>query len=120
VSIRRFCTISVGYGCEPSIGKFLNLGRGLGVMVNVSGIDVEAKVIPKSQLVLAWNELTTKPFPRVKGYQLADEDFERVIRPKRCIEDVEREWRSGAGVFRPWAPTRVFSTLKRLQKPSSQ
>jgi hypothetical protein len=60
-------------------------------MVEISGINVEAKAIPKSQLVLAWRELTRKPFPRVKAYRLTDEDFDRVIRLRRCDEDMERE-----------------------------
>ena len=60
-------------------------------MVKISGIDVTARVIPKSQMVLAWKELTRKPFPRVKAYRLTDEDFDRVIRLRRCEEDLERE-----------------------------
>ena len=60
-------------------------------MVKISELDVTARVVPKRQLILAWKELTRKPFPRVKAYRLTDEDFDRVIRLRRCEEDLERE-----------------------------
>jgi hypothetical protein len=60
-------------------------------MVKIAGISVKAKVVPERQLILAWKELTRKPFPQVKAYQLTDEDFDRIIRLRRCEEDMERE-----------------------------
>jgi hypothetical protein len=90
-------------------------------MVEISGINVKAKVIPKRQLVLAWKELTRKPFPRVKAYRLTDEDFDRVIRLRRCEEDMEREreeWGrvlstmgTDACVFNAEAPSKAESII---------
>jgi hypothetical protein len=71
-------------------------------MITIEGISVEAKGVPERQLVLAWKELTRKPFPQVKAYQLTDEDFDRVIRLRRCREDMERE-------LEEWG--RVLSTI---------
>ena len=76
---------------ERLLQTFFTSGREFAVMVEISGINVKAKAIPKSQLVLAWKELTRKSFPRVKAYRLTDEDFDRVIRLRRCEEDMERE-----------------------------
>jgi hypothetical protein len=63
----------------------------LPIEITVEGIKVKAKTIPNKQLVLAWKRLTDKPFPKVKAFQLNDEDFDRVIRLKRCEEDELRE-----------------------------
>jgi hypothetical protein len=60
-------------------------------MVTIEGITVEAKTVPKKQLISAWRTLTSKPFPRVKAYQLRDEDFDRIIRLRWCEGDMERE-----------------------------
>jgi len=45
------------------------LGYG-SIVINIEGVRVEAKAIPKQQIVSMWKELTTKPFPRVKAFQL--------------------------------------------------
>ncbi|MCW4046205.1 MAG: hypothetical protein NWE99_01390 [Candidatus Bathyarchaeota archaeon] len=60
-------------------------------MVTIEGISVKAKAVPKRQLVSAWRTLTSKSFPRVKAYQVRDEDFDRIIRLRRCEEDMEGE-----------------------------
>lgn len=60
-------------------------------MVTIEGIKVDAKRIPKSKLTWAWETLTTKPFPKVKAYQLKDDDFNRVVILRRCEEDELRE-----------------------------
>ncbi|MBT0160065.1 hypothetical protein G4O51_08775 [Candidatus Bathyarchaeota archaeon A05DMB-2] len=60
-------------------------------MITSEGISVEAKPVPKRQFVSAWRALTSKPFPRVKAYQLRDYDFDRVIRLRLCDEDMEKE-----------------------------
>lgn len=60
-------------------------------MVIIEGIEVRAKTIPKRQLISKWQKLTCKPFPKIRAYQLKDYDFNRVIRLKRCEEDMQRE-----------------------------
>jgi len=60
-------------------------------MITVEGINVRAKTIPKRQLILAWQKLTSKPIPKIKAFQLKDDDFDRVIRLRRCEEDEQRE-----------------------------
>jgi hypothetical protein len=60
-------------------------------MVTIEGITVEAEAVPKEQLASAWRALTSNPFPKVKAFQLKDDDFDRVIRLRRCEEDMERE-----------------------------
>ena len=60
-------------------------------VITVEGIRVKAKAIPRQQLVSIWRELTSKPFPKVKAFQLKDDAFDRVIRLRRCEEDELRE-----------------------------
>ena len=60
-------------------------------MITIEGIRVKSKTIPQKKLVAIWDMLTSKPFPKVKAFQLGDDDFERVIRFRRCDEDMERE-----------------------------
>lgn len=60
-------------------------------MIKIEGIQVKAKTIPKQQLISEWRKLTCKPFPKVKAFRLKDEDFDRVIRLRRCREDELRE-----------------------------
>jgi len=60
-------------------------------MITVEGIRVKAKAIPKRRLQSTWRALTDKSFPKVKAYRLRNEDFDRVIRLRRCEEDEQRE-----------------------------
>jgi hypothetical protein len=60
-------------------------------MITIEGIKLKAKTIPKKQLVSAWKTLTDKPLPKVQAFQLEDSDFDRVMRLRRCAEDMERE-----------------------------
>jgi hypothetical protein len=60
-------------------------------MVTIEGIKVNVKHISKSQLTSAWEALTPQPFPKVKAYQLKDDDFNRIITLRRCPEDELRE-----------------------------
>ena len=60
-------------------------------MITLEGIKVRAKTIPKRQLTSTWRRLTRKPFPKVKAFQLKDEDFDRVICLRQCKEDELRE-----------------------------
>jgi hypothetical protein len=60
-------------------------------LITVEDLKLKAKTIPKKQLLPIWKTLTSKPFPKVKAYQLSDYDFDRIIRLKRCEEDEQRE-----------------------------
>ena len=60
-------------------------------MITIEGIKVQAKTIPKRQLTSTWRKLTSKPFPKIKALLLKDDDFDRVIRLRRCKEDEFRE-----------------------------
>ena len=60
-------------------------------MVTVEGIKVNAKTLPKRQLLAEWKKLTDQPFPKLKAFQLKDEDFDRVMKLRRCAEDEVRE-----------------------------
>ena len=60
-------------------------------LITVEGIKVNAKPIPKTHLFSIWKTITNKPFPKVKANELKDNDFDRVIRLRRCKEDDLRE-----------------------------
>lgn len=58
-------------------------------MVMVEGIEIKmkAKPIRKRQLVKAWKTLSCKSLPKVKAFELSDEDFNHVIQHRHCFED---------------------------------
>jgi hypothetical protein len=56
-------------------------------MVTIEGIKIGAKAIPKWQLMSEWKTLTNQPFPKVKAYQLKDNEFNRVMKLRRCEEE---------------------------------
>ncbi len=60
-------------------------------MITLEGLKLEAKIIPKKQLVSIWRTLTGKPFPEVRAFQLEDEDFEYVLQLRKCRDDERRE-----------------------------
>lgn len=60
-------------------------------MVNIDEFDVNARSIPKKQLVSIWRTLTNQPFPNVRAFSLQDEDFEYVLRLRKCRDDERRE-----------------------------
>jgi len=60
-------------------------------VITLEGIKIKAATIPRKHLVSTWKALTSKPFLKVKGFRLDDSDFDRVIRLRRCKEDVRRE-----------------------------
>jgi len=60
-------------------------------MISVDGIRIKTRIIPRRQLVTAWKTLTSKPFPKVKAFQLGDDDFDYVLRLRWSKEDEERE-----------------------------
>jgi hypothetical protein len=74
-----------------SVGCRLSRVFGCSTMVTIEGIKVNAKTIPKRQLLAEWKTLTDQPFPKMKAFQLKDGDFNRVMRFRRCREDEVRE-----------------------------
>jgi len=60
-------------------------------MITLEGIRIKAATIPRQHLLSAWKALTSKPFPKVKGFRLSDSDFERITQLRRCREDERRE-----------------------------
>ena len=71
--------------------EFLRLAQDSLGMITIEGIKVKAKTIPKEILISTWKTLTNEPFPKVKAFQLNDNDFNRVIQLRRCEEDEIRE-----------------------------
>jgi hypothetical protein len=61
------------------------------VVITIEGIRVNAKAISEKQLVSMWKALSSRPFPRVKAFQLDDGDFDRVMALRKCWADVGRE-----------------------------
>jgi len=57
----------------------------------VKGVKIKAKNIYGNKLVKAWKTLSSKPMPRIKALKLSDEDFNNVIKQRRCPEDNLRE-----------------------------
>ena len=47
--------------------------------------------IPRRHLAAAWKTLSRKPMPKVKALKLSDDDFNRVLQHRHCIEDDFRE-----------------------------
>ena len=60
-------------------------------MITLEGLKVKANEIPAEQLVSVWKTLSEEPFPKVKAFQLEDNDFERIIKRRKCWGDVRRE-----------------------------
>lgn len=60
-------------------------------MITIEGIRVNEKAIPRRQLVSIWRMLSNEAFPRVKAFQLGDDDFDRIIALRKCWADVGRE-----------------------------
>ena len=61
------------------------------VVITLAGLRVKAKAVPKKEVVSLWRTLTTKPFPRVKVYQLQDSDFESIVALSKTRDDEKRE-----------------------------
>jgi hypothetical protein len=57
----------------------------------IEGFKMKGKRIHERQLVKAWKTTSSKPFPKVKALKLSDEDFNFVIKNRRCPEDNLRE-----------------------------
>ncbi|TFH21596.1 hypothetical protein E4G67_05485 [Candidatus Bathyarchaeota archaeon] len=57
----------------------------------VDGIVMKTEHISKRHLTAAWKTLSNKPMPKVKALKLSDEDFNRVLRRRQCVEDDFRE-----------------------------
>ena len=70
-------------------------------MIAIEGIMVKAKALPQRRLSSIWKELTRKPFPKVKAFQLKDTDFNRVISMRKCREDELRELEEWNAILSP-------------------
>ena len=57
----------------------------------VEGIKMKTEHIPKRRLTAAWKTLSRKPMPKVKALRLNDQDFNHVLKHRRCVEDNFRE-----------------------------
>ena len=57
----------------------------------VEGLEMRAQRVPKWMLESAWKTLSTKPFPNVKAWRLSDDNFNRVLEHRQCLEDNLRE-----------------------------
>jgi len=60
-------------------------------MTTIEGAKVRARIIPRKQLISIWKTLTNEPLPKVKAFQLEDEDFDHIIQTRNCKEDERRE-----------------------------
>ncbi len=60
-------------------------------LVTVDGIKMKIKPVPIKQLAAAWKSLSSKPMPKIKALRLNDQDFDRAMQCRRCIEDDLRE-----------------------------
>ena len=60
-------------------------------MVLVEGLTLQVEQIPKRIVVAAWREVSGKTMPKVKALRLSDEDFNKVLQHRRCLEDDLRE-----------------------------
>ena len=70
-------------------------------VIAIEGIMAEAKALPQRRLSSIWKELTRKPFPKVKAFQLKDTDFNQVIRIRKCREDELRELEEWNAILLP-------------------
>jgi hypothetical protein len=68
-------------------------------LITLEGMKVKAKSIPKTQLISLWKTLTHQPFPRVRAFQLADDDFEHILCFRKCREDERREMKEWGRVL---------------------
>jgi hypothetical protein len=59
--------------------------------ITIEGVRFKARVIPRTQLVSVWKVLTSEPLPKVKAFQLEDDDFDYVMQLRQNKEDEIRE-----------------------------
>ncbi len=60
-------------------------------MITLEGMKIRTKTISRKQLLTIWKTITDRPFPKVKAFQLEDDDFDVVMRLRTCREDERRE-----------------------------
>jgi len=61
------------------------------IVITIEGIKVKARTIPRKQLASTWKTITSKPLPKVKAFQLDDNDFDHVVQATKCRDDERRE-----------------------------
>jgi hypothetical protein len=60
-------------------------------MIVVDGKRVKAKNFPRQRLLPIWKRVGRGPFPRVRAFQLKDDDFDDFVRMTKCRSDERRE-----------------------------
>ena len=60
-------------------------------MIIVNGRRVRTKALPRQRLFSIWKRLAKEPFPRVRAFQLEDNDFDDFVRKTKCRGDERRE-----------------------------
>lgn len=60
-------------------------------MVVVNGRMVKTKALPRHRLLSIWKRLAKEPFPKVRAFQLKDDDFDDFVKMTKCRDDERRE-----------------------------
>jgi hypothetical protein len=60
-------------------------------MIMVDGRRVKTKELPRQRLLSIWKRLAKEPFPKVRAFQLEDEDFDDFVKMTKCRGDERRE-----------------------------
>lgn len=61
------------------------------IVITIEGIKIKARTIPRKQLASMWKTITSKPLPKVKAFQLEDNDFDHVVQATKCRDDERRD-----------------------------
>ena len=70
-------------------------------VITFEGVKVKAKVISKKEIVSSWKMQTKKPFPKVKAFQLRDDDFNYIVELSKTRGDERRERQEWGRVLSP-------------------
>jgi hypothetical protein len=54
-------------------------------------MEMKTEQIPEKYLLAVWKTLSNKPMPKIKALKLKNEDFDKEMEHRRCIEDDCRE-----------------------------
>ena len=86
----------------------------MSTVITIEEVRFRARVIPRTQLVSVWKVLTNEPLPRVKAFQLEDDDFDYVMRLRQNREDEMRERKEWGRVLSIEETDGVYSTPTSL------
>ena len=59
-------------------------------VITFEGVKARAKVISKKKIVASWKILTEKPFPKIKAFQLRDDDFNCIVELSKTRGDEKK------------------------------